>query len=72
VLFRAAAVVWLKCSLRHNYSPLTSPESENLEFTPNLAQMSKKGDEIHSTDINILYGHVVGEAEVMKDGSSVG
>ena len=32
VLFGAAAVVRLICSLRHNYSPLNSPESENLKF----------------------------------------
>ena len=42
VLFRASAVVWLISSLRHNCSPLNSPESENLEFTGKTAEVSKK------------------------------
>src|SRR5215204_2527851 len=33
VLFRAAAVVWLKCSLRHNYAPLNfHPEVKTLSL----------------------------------------
>jgi hypothetical protein len=32
VFFRASSVVWLKCSLRHNPSPLNQGESENLKF----------------------------------------
>src|SRR6476661_5655209 len=35
MLFRAAAVVRLICSLRHNCSPLNSPESENLKSNEN-------------------------------------
>lgn len=39
VLFGAAAVVWLKCPLRHNLAPSNSPESETLSLRKNAASV---------------------------------
>ena len=61
VLFRAAAVVRLIRSLRHNCSPLTSPESENLEFTGKSSCLSKTGhwlsadDHPYGLDVRVVF-----------------